>query len=219
MGRLSGKVFGFPSGKAGDIIFRVRNGKPFFFVSSGKYSVPSTERVKNNNRMFAACALLSSAMLKIKVIREAWQYPGTTSYNHMMKQNMYCHFSGCLLIPGGEKFEAEIKNIVFDNNLLIIEAGIYLEKIIGEKRISLQGILQLTFPEYNDRRGERYIPLHSKDIDLRPGEPLLFEVKFDAHTCVLLSECTRRNLLLNLAVKDTQSNREQFSGEMFMEDC
>jgi hypothetical protein len=225
MGRLTNRLLGFPSGRAGDIVFRVRNGKPEFYLYSNKKKVRSGKE-KDMNRKFSTCSSLCSAIRKINVINSAWRknpVKANDIFFRMMKENINRiktggDISSVLLVPDENKTEVQLRSIVQDNQTLIIETGAFNIRVAGEKRVSVQGIVQLTNPVDANKRDEKFIPLYSKEEDFTAGSDYLFEVILEADSCELIKEYRKRTFLLNIAVKNLQSTPEKFSFEMYSEE-
>jgi hypothetical protein len=226
MARLTGLLFGQPAGKAGDIIFRRRNGKSHFYLAPEKSTKPLSIKVKQNVNKFSYCSKFASAVLKIRAFSSGWEnnikdelplINRVISYN--IKKVQHTHeMRDLLLVPGDEKFESEIISAEFTSERLTIKSSPYPYYMSSEKRISLQGILQLTNPDDENSSHYKFIPFHSKEIDLLPGIPPEFVIKFDSYDTAFINSYNKYSILLNLAIKDTQSKVEKYSGEIFMSD-
>jgi hypothetical protein len=226
MGHLSGSIFGLPSGKAGDIIFRRRYGKSVFYVDSEKTKKIKSGKVKENNQKLSYCAAFSAALASIRAVNPAWlTYPvkAATVYNKIMKLNMKlikaeADTSGMLLTPGEDKFDTSVTNCQINNTELIVEFSPCSKYYSTEKLISAQGILQLRSPKSGKLKQVKFLPVYSKDQDYVSGTQLQFIIKLDAQTKELISKYSEKNLLINLAIKDIQSFPESFSREGYVED-
>ena len=222
MGRLSGGAFGFPSGKAGDVVFRVRNGKVNFYACPSKSDKPPTEKAKNNNLNFGFCSSFSIAVAKIRILHEVWLHSSAeaeTAHNRIMKMNLKrlkpdFDISALLLVPAEEKFQTSVIGINLAGNSLMIAATPYNEYICGEKIISLQGVLLLTRPADANRKPYLFIPVCSKDIALINGVPLNFEIKFTDQEIETITSYNERKVLCGLIIKDTQNHPQKFSIEL-----
>jgi hypothetical protein len=225
MGHLTGSIFGLPSGRAGDIIFRVRNGKPVFYLSPYKPRIITSEQIKRNNTRFKFCASFCSAIYKIVILRNSWQessIKSATKYNKMMKVNLTIigpdpDISGLKLIPDEGKFTLDTTEIILDDSMLMMETLPYTGVVAGEKRISLQGVLKLSLPEDVNNKPVRFIPFYSKDEYLTPGVSLNFLVNFETQMQELIKKYTKKTLLYNFAVKDLQAVADIFSKESYLE--
>jgi hypothetical protein len=218
MGRLSAGFFGLPSGKAGNITFFIRNGKPYFYITAREPRVIKSSKIKVQNIKFRYCTSFCSAVYNIKALRSIWEEYGfekMNTFNKIMKFNLKAvktvfDLSDLLLIPFSEKFSIDIIQLSLDENSLQVTTSAYIGNITGEKRISLQGVLQITEPADENLRAVRFFSLHSKDQDLTGGIPLTFRVNLDAYITECLKNYSKRKLLLNLAVKDTESLQGDF---------
>jgi hypothetical protein len=223
MGHLSGSIFGLPSGKAGDIIFRRRYGKSVFYVDSEKTKKIKSGKVKENNQKLSYCAAFSAALASIRAVNPAWlTYPvkAVTVYNKIMKLNMKLiktegDISGMLLTPGDDKFDTSVTSCQLSDKELIIEFSPCTKYYGTEKLISAQGILQLRSPIDNKLSQVKFLPVFSKDQEYISGTSQQFIFKPDAQTEEIISKYSERNLLVNLAIKDIQSFPEGFSREVY----
>jgi hypothetical protein len=176
MGTLSKTVFGFPKGKAGDIVFRVRYDKAYFCLKPDKYTRENTTeylRIKDN---FAFAAGLSSTLNKIKIFHRTWEktHKTTSVYNKIMKENYQRikssgSISDILLIPSEPKFNLSLLNIEFSNEKAEFQFDPLTVNCSSESRIAVQGILHLSSPESINDKQNCFIPLISSDYQITEG--------------------------------------------------
>jgi len=221
MGRLSGGVFGFPSGKAGDVIFRVRNGKVYFCAAPGSRKKEPSEKAAKILSRFAFCSSFSSAAGKIRIFRELWgnsSVEAESLHNRIMKININrvkpeYDLSGLLLTPEGEKFESSLTAVQFNGSRIFISFSPVEDATPGEKIISVQGVLLLTDPADEENKPFKLIPVYSKDEDFAPGSPLNFEINPDDYAIEMINAYRIRKIICNLIIKDLQNHPLKISAE------
>jgi hypothetical protein len=218
------KVKGFflnISGKMGDMVIRERDGKQHAYLYE-KSNKPRSKNVQRSNGKMGLSVPFSSAVNKIRTLKTAWKnsaVEGKDAYRKMISLNIKkakpgYDISDCLLVPVIEKFETEITLIEFSENNLKVRTGIYPGKIIGNKRISVQGVLQLTEPADKYPDEFIFIPVFTSDKDFVKDMPMEFESTFSSQDSQLIKVYKTRKLLLNICLKDLQGEPELFSKEV-----
>jgi hypothetical protein len=222
MAKISANLFN-TSGKLGDYVTRTRDGKTQIYVLK-KSMKPRSEKVKTINQNFTICSRFGSAIIKTRILNTAWknsQIEGKMANARIMRINNKklkpgYDISELFLVPDEEKFETGINLVSFNDKQMKVSTGIYPGKIIGTKRLSLQGVLQLTDPKDKNFKEYMFLPVHTSDKDFKNETPVEFEITFLSNHSELIKEYNRKNLLLNLSIKDTQGEAEKFSREVYI---
>jgi hypothetical protein len=213
MARLKNIVFGFPVGKAGDIIFKVRGGKPYFSLRPIRFRRKDEDRFRKIKEDFSFAARLSSAVYRVKVFRTAWE-----NFNKLMKSN-YQNIKGSasidnvILVPCLESLKLTLKSFQFNDNKIEADVELTGRQYPYGTMISLQGILHLTNPADCCLEKHFFIPVISKDYDFS-NAPVEIKIYFSAQDTEIIKKYYSGKILLNAAVKELCSGKVQFTNRI-----
>ncbi len=84
-------VIGIPSGKVGNVIIRIRNGKPFYYSLPANFKASKSKAAVRVRRNFAATVVIAKTANDTPELQEIWKnakVPGTNSYQRLIKNNV-----------------------------------------------------------------------------------------------------------------------------------
>jgi hypothetical protein len=207
MSLLKNIFFGFPSGKIGDLVFKKRNGK-VYISRLPEFKKKPGELVVKNRDAFAVCNTFASALIKISLFRRCWsdsKIKAESGYLKIMKVNLkeFCMDENhrFILIPGDYEFSAEIKDYSLDNHKLSIT--FYPPDVKKScRKISVQGVIELTQPADIYNKKIRFIPVYSDDHTLKDGEEFTLGRTFLSAETEIMKSYLDKKLIINAAAKD-----------------
>jgi hypothetical protein len=214
MAQLKNVVFGFPTGKAGDLVFKVRDGKPYFSLKPAEYIRKDEERWKKNKEDFAFSSALSSAIYDINILRNKWE-----NFNRIMKVNYpivkeNASIENVLLTPSGGEFPLVFNNFIFTEENITAELNAFEYQFPYGTRISLQGVMHLSDPEDDNLKKNTFIPVVSKDYDYN-NAAITVNIIFNSQETEKIKKYSGKEIILNAAVKLHPGREVRFSESVF----
>lgn len=130
MARLLNASLGKPSGKLGDNVFRIMNGKAFISLRPDHYRPTKSEKLKAARKNFAAATSFAKSVNSVPALKEIWlnaKVQGTISFNRIMKANRNFTANGSLttsnkITPDG--FSLNVSPISVQDDQLDITIGL-----------------------------------------------------------------------------------------------
>ncbi len=199
MAELNKKFFGNLTGTFGDAVFRQRGKTNYIAQRPKNYTVPDSEKFRNRAGKFKLTIKLSSALVKIPVIKEIWNskitgdttayqtiittnYPATALNDISGKVNMVpddgigVFMDSCII--GADKLTLTLAPLT-DN------AGI---DINVEKKIQLVSVLFLNNPVVEGDKSYIFLKINSPKIDFNLTEPVVFDIPFATSDVISLAD-------------------------------
>jgi hypothetical protein len=215
MALLKNAIFGFPAGKAGDIVFKTRNGKPYFSLRPSFVRRKESEAYRKTKEDFAFTAGLSSAMYGIKIFRDEWG-----AFNRLMRSNYSvikenATVEKILLTPGGGEFSLRLNNFCLYEDYIESEIARFDDTYPYGTRVSLQGIMHLTNPADVYLKKDSFINLVSKDYDYINSAAEI-RIIFSSEDMEKIKRYASKRILLNAAIKYHPKERRKFSGSIYI---
>jgi hypothetical protein len=175
MARMKKCFLGYPSGKIGDLVFKIRNDK--IFVSAApefrKTSVSSGQKTCRKN--FSICNLFASALKNIDILYRRWgevDIDAENEYLKIMKINLENlnknGLSSLKLLPDEDYFSPELKSWSYYSNTLEVKCRIP-EGVKTGFSLSLQGVAIGLEPLVPTEKDHCIIPLYMGGYN-NPGD-------------------------------------------------
>jgi hypothetical protein len=210
MATLKNVIFGFPAGKAGDIIFKVRNGKPYFCLKPSFVTIKDTFGSRKAKGDFAFASSLASAVNKVKLFSNAWG-----SYNKIIKMNYPVikesrSIERILLVPGGGEFEFKPANIALNSDEVTIEIPKPEKVYPYGTTISVQGVMHLSSPADENLKPDLFIPLISRNYDYEDNA-ILVKILFTSVEVEKIRKYSSYIININAALRKILNDRVLFS--------
>jgi hypothetical protein len=215
MATIKNLVLGYPKGRAGDIIFKIRNGKPYFSLKPSIYKRKESKALQKVKEDFAAVSALASAILSVKIFRPEWE-----GYNMIVKMNYpgikeRGTIENVILVPGEGEFILAMNSFNLSNNGIDIEISPFEEKYPYGTIVSLQGIMHLSDPDNKVCKKHHFLPLVSKSYDYKNAATAI-EIIFTSQDIEIMSRYNQKKILLNAALNNHRSGKTTFSEKVYM---
>jgi hypothetical protein len=217
MARIKKSFFVIPSGKVGNVVFKCRKGVPYIAAMPSHYTIPDTDYYRKSVNSFSFAIGFSSALNKIKLIREIWVTPQDSAYERMLSCNMKKLRQGRLfeelsLVPQRNFFEAASSEVVFNDGSLFVT----FEPVGGalsdaDRWISMQGVICLENPVEINSKPYKFISFTSGDYRTEYNSPHTFEALFSGQELSLLENYNSKKIILNLITKSIKGETRKVS--------
>ena len=101
MAANNSSVLGIPSGKIGNVIVRIRNGKPYYYSVPANFRISKSKAAVRGRKNFATTIALAKTANSTPMLKEIWKnanVPGVNSYQRLIKYNAKRVSDGLLTI-------------------------------------------------------------------------------------------------------------------------
>ncbi len=127
MVKVKSTLFNYISGKSGNTVFRLMNGKTFYSIRPDSYNISQSAKAKESRNNFALAVKFTKEVNKHPALKLAWKrakLKGTTSYHRIIKHNIKFIKENRLSVfniiaPQGEYFP--LKSYVISDNSIILD--------------------------------------------------------------------------------------------------
>ncbi len=119
-------VIGLPSGRIGNVIVRIRNGKPFYYSVPVNFKISKSKESNRARSDFASTVNLAKTANAVPKLKEIWKnadVPGTNSYQKLIKNNAKRVRDGLLTTSNKitpEGLPLKLKSAGIENEKLIL---------------------------------------------------------------------------------------------------
>jgi len=213
---------GLISGRLGDLVFKIVDGKQVVCRRPAGYTPPDTPQYKERILRFSFCASLNAAINNVKVFEEHWhktKITGRTNLNKLLKFNLGkikpgLDISTVSLVysPG---YLCIIENSVFSDSGLTVTYNILNSPGLTEFS-SLQGIILLKNPKDPLTDQYKFINFSTNDYPASQGDHITFTSQFSSQESEFINAYSTIHILLNLAFKDKKGYLLGFSGTEYI---
>jgi len=212
MAKIKKSFLVIPSGRVGDVVFKSRKGTPYIASRPSHYTIPDTDYYRRSVNSFSFAIGFSSALNKIKLIREMWVTPQDSAFERMLSCNMKKLRQGGLfeelsLVPERNFFDAAASEVLFNDGSLFVT----FEPVGGalsdaDRWISMQGVICLEGPVEINEKKIKFISFTSGDYRTELNSPMIFEAPFTSSELELIKNYTSKKVLLNLISKNMKND-------------
>jgi len=187
MASVRSSVIGIPSGKIGNIIIRIRNGKPFYYSIPENFKMSNSAAAVRGRKNFAssqALAKLANASPKLQEIWKNAKVPGTSPYHRLMKNNGKLVSGGFLTTSNKitpEGLPLKLNSAAVENKKLMISFD-----CPASPDLSFPATLSIYI--YFGGNANTIIPIYREITEPAPGGIYNIEAAIDSNTKKLLSK-------------------------------
>ena len=222
MARLKGTVVGLPSGKCGDIVYRIRYGVPFMYKACKDFHKSESEESKAGREKMTPMSEFGSIVRSIPELYIIWKkskVKAKAAYHKIEKFNAKAFdrkrpTTENKIVPDFG-FKCPINQIEFDRE------GIYIRTEIGDFGETYNLISTFTAINvvcvYEPISAEaKYFELFAvrKDVGLcQPGEPIEIKFEFEEETKELVSGYKKGIIYFELIALDKSGNPIVYSDD------
>lgn len=214
------------SGKIGNLVFRIRNGKVYITNAPKKYKISRTKAAKEGREKFLFFVKMASAIQSNFVLELAWkndQSSKGTIVNKLMKLHykdiVNYNLSGFNLVNSEDQFLITPSGINYSGmSISAIIAPLGSEQKISTLMtpvISAQGFVLVFNPALKMKNKFKFLTVSSSDLPVKVTEELNFSFMLNKVQVYALTTYPERYFLFNLVLKSSTGKPIRFSNTVF----
>lgn len=204
MAILEKPTLGLVSGKTGDVVYRIVDGKVIITTYPDHIKISTSEECVANRKNFGVLSHIVKVINKIPLLKSIWKkVPGKNISTKFIKVNkqIYCiskDIKDLIITPAEEYFPITLNDVKINGSNISMTFDAVSNS--SYNYMSAQGFIQL-LPNDEDE-SSHYISICSKDEECITGKPLTFNFLMNTVDTSLFNSHQNRKILVNVISKN-----------------